>query len=331
MIVVLSGGVGGARLCAGLMQVFAPDEMLIVVNNGDDFDHWGLRVCPDLDTVMYTLSGRVDEQQGWGVRQETWQVLEAVVAAGGEGWFRIGDGDLATHLIRTEQLRAGRSLSSVTQALMHTHGIRHQVVPSTDDHHRSLVLTDAGLLDFQTYFVRRRCEPRLLGLQMDSRAADGGPARPAQAWAAAMMRQVDAVLVCPSNPILSIQPMLTLLGVRDWLRRRSFPVLAVSPFIGGGAIKGPAAKIFGECGLETSVRGLAGWYEGLVDGWLVDSNDAEEVRTLAGLGFQARVANTWLDSDERRRGVAGALKEWLRDGVALAPGREGGRIAVDRT
>lgn len=313
MIVVFSGGVGGARLCAGLAQVFGAQRLLIVVNNGDDFDHWGLRICPDLDTVMYTLAGRVNEAEGWGLQDETWTTMAAAVAAGAHDWFRLGDRDLGTHLVRTEQLRAGRSLSQVTAHLMQRFGVAHRVVPATDDVHRTVVLSDAGRLAFQDYFVRRRCAPVLQGITFDSSGADGGPAQPAPDFAAAMAGEVEAVVICPSNPVLSVQPLLALAGVLPWLRERRFPVYAVSPFIGGRAVKGPAAKIFGELGIEPSVSGLARWYDGLVDAWLVDAADAPAVAALQARGIRARSCDTLLNSTPRRREVAQVLQAWMQE------------------
>ncbi|MCW5668699.1 MAG: 2-phospho-L-lactate transferase [Hydrogenophaga sp.] len=307
MIVVLSGGVGGARLCAGLVQVLTPEEVLVVVNTGDDFDHWGLRICPDLDTVMYTLSRRVDESQGWGIAGDTWNALTSMGRLGGESWFRLGDHDLATHLKRTAGLAAGRSLSEVTRELFLAHGLAHPVVPVTDAPHRTQVQTDRGLLDFQDYFVRQRGEPPCLGVSF----GDGEPPEPSKALAMAMKRDdIEAVLVCPSNPVLSIQPLLAVRGVREWLRARRFPVLAVSPFIGGTAVKGPAARIFSHLGLEPTVTGLCDWYGPLVDGWLVDPQDF-------GLpvppGVSLRSHHIRLDTALRRREVAEALLAWLSD------------------
>ncbi len=314
MIVALSGGVGGARLAAGLARVLPPEQLLVVVNDGDDFDHWGLRVCPDLDTVMYTLAGRVDESQGWGLADERWTVLEAVAADGGETWFRLGDRDLGTHVVRTEALRAGRTLSEVTVELARRFGVAHRVVPSTDERHRTIVHTDAGALEFQDYFVRRRCAPVLERVSFDSAAPGGGPARPSPAFAAAIAGDgVDAVVICPSNPVLSVQPLLALDGVRAWLASRRFPVVAVSPFIGGRAVKGPAAKIFGELGLEPSVGALAQWYDGLVDAWLVDDADRDALPVLRARGLHARACDTLLSDDERRREVARVLCDWIRE------------------
>ena len=305
MIVVLSGGVGGARLCAGLVKMFLPEELLVVVNTGDDFDHWGLRICPDLDTVMYTLGGRVNEEMGWGIAGDTWSTLEGVKRAGGDDWFRLGDQDLVTHLARTAQLGHGRPLSAVTAALFRAAGVEHGVTPVTDGDHRSLLTTDEGVLAFQEYFVRRQCRPRLQGIEFSS--GKNAPA-PAPLLAEAMVRKdVRGVIVCPSNPVLSVAPILAVAGVREWLQNRSFPVLAVSPFVGGKTIKGPAAKIFQELALETSVTGLAAWYRGLVDGWLVAPGD--EPHRLAGSRFRA--GNIMLDSAERRVSVAAELKDWL--------------------
>lgn len=305
MIVVLSGGVGGARLCAGLVQVFGPDRLLVVVNTGDDFDHWGLRICPDLDTVLYTLSGRVDEKQGWGVAGDTWRTLEEVARQGGEDWFRLGDQDLATHLARTSLLARGHTLTEATARLFAAAGVAHRVVPATDADHRTIVKTDQGLLAFQDYFVRLRCAPRLEGVCFE----DETPPMPSPALATAMAQnQVEAVFVCPSNPVLSLQPILAVEGVREWLERRRFPVLGVSPFLGRSAVKGPAAKIFCELGLQPGVGGLTRFYEGLVDGWLVDPRDAEEATPE---GVHLRPHHILLDSAVHRGEVAKELSDWL--------------------
>ena len=308
MIIALSGGVGGARMSAGLARVFDVDTLRIVVNTGDDFDHWGLRICPDLDTVMYTLSGLVNEHTGWGVRDDSTQLMDQVAAQGGAGWFQLGDRDLVTHLARTSLLEQGKTLSEVTRQLFCSLNIPTIVAPVTDDDHRTLLETDEGLLEFQDYFVKRRCAPRLHQIRFSG--GDCAPA-PSPLLADLMARDdVEGVVICPSNPLLSVLPILQVKGVRQWLEQRSFPVVAVSPFLGGAALKGPAGKIFAELGLPASVTGLDAWYGSLVDGWLVDSQDrATDVPDRAHVKFD----DIMLDTPSRREHLGRSIRDWLRE------------------
>lgn len=267
----LAGGVGGARLAAGLARILAPGELTIVVNTGDDFEHLGLAISPDLDTVMYTLAGINNAEQGWGIAGESFAAMDAMRRLGAEDWFALGDKDLATHILRTQSLRAGESLSAITADLTARLGIRHPIVPMSDDPVRTMVTTDEGVLAFQHYFVRRRCEPRFEGI------AFGGAdtAAPCPAFLAALDDpELAAILVCPSNPVLSIRPILSIPGIETRIRARGVPIVAVSPFIGGKAVKGPAAKIFAELGLDTSPAGLIASYEGLLTGLVLDRQDA---------------------------------------------------------
>lgn len=317
MIIALSGGVGGARMCAGLSQVYCPEQLSIVVNVGDDFDHWGLRICPDLDTVMYTLSGRVNETAGWGLADESWSTIDRVSALGGEDWFRLGDKDLATHLVRTQRLQGGALLSAATEALCRSMGVRHPVIPVTDDDHRSVIMTEFGLMAFQEYFVKRRCEPQMRGIQfLDGAQGRANPSLPMHELINS--NQVDGLIICPSNPVLSILPILEVSGLREWLTNRKFPVIAVSPFIAGQAVKGPAAKVFNELGMEASLGGLAHWYGDLVDCWLVDDKDAHNAARSVKQGQEVRHCDILLNTSSRRRQVAEVLKQWLRELVGSA-------------
>jgi LPPG:FO 2-phospho-L-lactate transferase len=264
------------------------ERLTIVVNTGDDFEHLGLTICPDLDTVMYTLAGLNNRELGWGRADETWSFMETLKALGGETWFRLGDRDLAVHVARTTALRRGERLSTVTATLAHRLGVRHALLPMSDDPVRTLVVTDHGELDFQHYFVKRRCEPEVTAF----RFAGAETARPAAAVRALFDSEVDAVLVCPSNPFVSIAPLLAIAGIREWLERRRFPVVAVSPIVGGDAVKGPAAKMMRELGLEVSAAAVAKHYGALVDGWIVDSRDAAEARAIEALGKQVCVTDT---------------------------------------
>ncbi len=271
MILALAGGVGGAKLAAGLESALdRPQDLLTVVNTGDDFEHLGLSICPDLDTVMYTLSGRANPETGWGHAGESWNFLEALGALGGEDWFRLGDRDLATHVERTRRLRAGETLSRVTADLAARLGVPSRIAPMSDDPVRTVVETPDGDLPFQEYFVRRRCEPAVRGLRFEGAPA----ARMSAAFEAALADPgLDGVVVCPSNPYLSIDPILAVPGVRAALAGCAAPVVAVSPIVGGRAIKGPAAKIMEELGVEVSAAAVAARYRGLLDGFVLDETD----------------------------------------------------------
>lgn len=266
----LAGGVGGARLAFGLAQTLPPEGLSVVVNTGDDFEHLGLLICPDLDTVMYTLARINDPTRGWGVAGETWTVMEQVAALGGPDWFALGDRDLAVHLIRSAALRR-ETLSEVTRGLCGRLGIGHTVIPMSDSPVRTKIVTDEGLLDFQDYFVRRRCLPRFAGLELHGI----DEAAPAAGFIAALDDpSLEAVILCPSNPLLSIHPIIRIPTVIERIRRSAVPVIAVSPFVGGAAVKGPAAKIFAEQGIPPTPLGLLHVYEGIVSALVVDNRDA---------------------------------------------------------
>ena len=271
MILALAGGVGGAKLAAGLQAALdSPQDLLTVVNTGDDFEHLGLSICPDLDTVMYTLSGRANPETGWGLAGESWNFLEALGALGGEDWFRLGDRDLATHIERTRRLRAGETLSQVTADLCERLGVPSRIAPMSDDPIRTVIETPDGDLPFQEYFVRRRCEPAVKGLRFEG----AGTASMSTAFASAVAAaSLEAVIVCPSNPYLSVDPILAVPGVRAALARCAAPVVLVSPIVGGRAIKGPAAKIMKELGVEVSAATVAARYRDFLDGFVLDEAD----------------------------------------------------------
>jgi len=273
-ILALCGGVGGAKLALGLSHLVAPEKLTIVVNSGDDFEHLGLLICPDIDTVTYTLAGVVHPGQGWGRTGESWNALAELERHGGEAWFRLGDKDLGLHLMRRALLDQGRTLSEVTAALTSSFGIKHMIAPMTEAQLRTLVETDAGTLAFQHYFVRERCAPRVKRV-IYSGAATAEPSEPL----AAALRDPDlaAVIICPSNPYLSIDPILSLKGVRETLRQLAAPVIAVAPIIRGTAIKGPTTKIMDELGLPASAAAVARHYQDFLDGYVVDSEDTADV------------------------------------------------------
>ncbi len=276
-ILALCGGVGGAKLALGLDRVLPQGALTIATNTGDDFEHLGFHISPDLDTVMYTLAGLNNPETGWGRAGETWNFMQALAALGGENWFQLGDKDLATHVERTRRLHLGESLSQITADLAARVGIRSRLLPMSDDPVRTLIRTADGTLPFQHYFVRLRCAPEALGFAFDGAAQ----ARP-NSDMMAMLNAPDLALVviCPSNPYLSVDPILALPGVREALSRCVAPVVAVSPLVGGQAVKGPTAKIMRELGVPRSQRAIAEHYEGLIDGLVIDEADAAEAGDL---------------------------------------------------
>ena len=306
MIVALAGGVGGARLANGLAAILPPGELLVAVNTGDDFEHMGLTICPDIDTVTYTLAGLSDEMRGWGIKDETWSFMDTVRKLGGPDWFALGDRDLAKHVLRTERLRSGESLSAITRDFARACGIAQAIVPMSDDPVRSIVETDRGALSFQDYFVRHRCEPAFVSIRYEGAET----ARPAPPLMAALADPaLEAIVICPSNPVLSIGPLLAIEGIAQALRNRAAPCVAVSPFIGGEAVKGPAAKIMRELGIEPGAAALAGQYAGFVDAILCDHDDPSAGMSIDDIRIVA--------SDTLMRGDSGQ-KRLARESLALA-------------
>ncbi len=279
----LCGGVGGAKLALGLAQVLSHDALAIIGNTGDDFIHLGLHIAPDLDTIMYNLAGRADAVRGWGLAGESWRAFENLKSLGGPDWFQLGDQDLATHLYRTQLLAEGRSLTAATQALCAGLGIHHPLWPMSDDRVATMVDTDQGVMPFQHYFVRAQCRPVVRGFSFDGIA----DARPNPAM---LRRLADpdlaAVVICPSNPMVSIDPILKLPGVAAALRASAKPVIAVSPLIGGQAVKGPTAKMLTELGLPVSSLGIAQHYHGLIDGLVIDPADRDDAKAIAKTGIK---------------------------------------------
>jgi len=296
-VLALCGGVGGAKLAFGLTRLLGPDELTIVVNTGDDFEHLGLAISPDIDTVAYTLSGLADPVRGWGRLDESWNFMAALSALGGENWFNLGDRDLALHVERTRRLAAGESLSEVTSALTGAMGIAHPVVPMSDLPVRTMVDTEQGELAFQTYFVREQCRPVARGM----RYAGAAEAKLSPGFAAALARSdLRAVIYCPSNPYLSLGPILALPGVRDRLQVLAGRAVAVSPIIGGRALKGPAAKMMAELGVEPGVEALAAHYDGLITGLVIDREDAPAEPALRAQGVNVLATQAIMHDDDDR-------------------------------
>jgi LPPG:FO 2-phospho-L-lactate transferase len=295
-IVALAGGVGGAKLVDGLTQVLSPDDLTIIVNTGDDFQHLGLSICPDIDTVCYTLAGLANPETGWGRLDETFQVLENIKMLGGPAWFRIGDKDLATHIERTRLLRGGQTLSQVTRSFCKDWGVKYLVFPMSDQPVRTMVNTlDFGELQFQEYFVHQNCIPKVTGF----RFAGIETATPSPGVVDAIIG-ADAVILCPSNPWVSIDPILTIPGIRSLIMEKT--TVAVSPIIGGHTVKGPAAKMFFELGIQPSAFAVAEHYKDILSGFVLDTIDAE---TEKDLSIPVTVTQTIMKS----RGDRGSLAQ----------------------
>ena len=303
-ILALAGGVGGGKLAQGLAAALPPEELAIVVNTADDFVHLGLNISPDIDSVLYAVAGLNDPERGWGLAGESWNFMAALERLGGETWFKLGDRDLATHMLRSHALAAGRTLSDVTAMLARQLGVAHTIAPMSDDPIRSVVLTSDGALDFQDYFVRRQCQPAYRGLDIRGAAT----ARPSDVLRDALDR-AQAIIIAPSNPLASIDPMLAVPGVAGALRRSGRPVVAVSPIVGGRAVKGPLAKMMHERGQEPSALGVAQHYGRLIDGWIVDTADRPLVPAIKALGCRVIVRDIIMHTlDEKRRLAQDALE-----------------------
>jgi len=297
-VLALSGGVGGAKLALGLYRVLAPDALTVIANPGDDFEHLGLTICPDLDTLVYTLSGEANTELGWGRRGETWTFMAALEKLGGESWFKLGDGDLATHVERTRRLAAGESLSAITDDFRRRLGIAARLLPTSDDRVRTGLDTNQGRLDFQDYFVRLHCEPVVQRLEFVGAEA----ARPNPDFLAALADpDLRAVVICPSNPFISIDPILAVPGVRQALRECRAPVVAVSPIIAGKAVKGPTAKMMAELGLPVDAAAVARHYRDFLDTYIADEGDRDAV---AGLDVPVILAPTLMVTLEDRERLA---------------------------
>lgn len=292
-VLALSGGVGGAKLAVGLANVLAPENLTIMTNTGDDFTHLGLRICPDLDTVMYTLAGLNNTEVGWGRKDESWDFMKSLSSIGGEDWFQLGDRDLAIHVERTRRLKEGESLSQVTAALSAKLGVRHALVPMSDDEIATVVETPNGDLPFQHYFVRDRCEHHVNAVRFEG--ADKASLAPAIV-AALADPDLGAIVICPSNPFLSVDPLLSIPGAREALRDSPAPVVAVSPIVGGRAIKGPTAKMMEEMGMPTTPSSVAKHYGDLLDGFIMDEVDGVEALAVDKLGVRAILSKTIMNT-----------------------------------
>ena len=292
-IVALAGGVGGAKLAHGLAKNLPPEDLTIIVNTGDDFEHYGLYICPDLDTVCYTLAGLANPDTGWGRVDETWNTFGNAAKLGGPSWFNLGDQDLGTHLERTRRLKDGQCLSEIIRDFCKAWGISPTILPMSNQQVRTIVNTQEGELAFQEYFVHRRCEPRVKGFRFDGAEI----AEPVPGAREALLT-ADAVIICPSNPWVSIDPILRVLPTIER------PVFAVSPIIGGETVKGPAAKMYRELGIEPSALAVANHYQGLVTGFVLDELDRQLEGEIMALNTKTYVTNTLMKSHEDRSRLA---------------------------
>ena len=310
LVVALAGGVGAARFLDGLSRVMDPARLYIVGNTADDAEIHGLHISPDLDTVAYTLAGLANPQHGWGLKGDTFRCLESLRKLGAEAWFQLGDRDLATHLRRTVRLREGATLSQVSGELAAAWGLRSKLVPMSDDRVRTQVKTRHGTLDFQTYFVRRGARDTVRAVTF----AGAKRARPAAGLLRAI-RDASAIIVCPSNPIISIGPILAVPGIREALRKTAAPVAAVSPIVGGRALKGPAARMMKSLGMRVSALGVAELYRDFVDVFVLDKVDEEQAAGIEKLGMLVVVTDTIMTGTSRKKALARAVLEALRVGV----------------
>ena len=289
-IVALAGGVGGAKLTHGLAQILPPEDLTVIVNTGDDFEYLGLSISPDLDSVCYTLAGLANPETGWGRVDETWQTIVNVKKLGGPDWFNLGDQDLATHLERTRRLKEGQLLSRITRDFCAAWGVKQAVLPMSDQPVHTIVETDEGDLAFQEYFVHRHCEPRVKGFRFEGIEI----AEPANGVRDAL-QSADAIVICPSNPWVSIDPILRV------IQKKNKPVVAVSPIIGGQTVKGPAAKMFAELGIEPSALAVANHYRGILQGFVLDDEDSDLKEKIP---VQTLVTNTLMRSITDRARLA---------------------------
>jgi LPPG:FO 2-phospho-L-lactate transferase len=303
-VVALAGGVGGAKLADGLARVLPAEDLTVVVNTGDDFTHLGLKICPDLDTVCYTLAGIASRETGWGRADESFHALESLAQLGGPNWFRLGDRDIGLHLERTRRLNAGEKLSKITEDFCKAWGIGVKVLPMSDEAVSTWVYTEEGVLGFQEYFVYYRCEPKVTGFKFSGIEAT----QPAPGVIKAI-HAAEVVVICPSNPWVSIDPILSLPGVRQALQSK--PVLAVSPIIGGRTIKGPAAKMYAELGIEPSALAVCRHYKDFLRAFVLDEEDRELAQKVQAMGVKTLVTQTIMRSDEERRGLADVILKYL--------------------
>jgi LPPG:FO 2-phospho-L-lactate transferase len=305
-VVALAGGVGGARMANGLAQILDSEHLSIIVNTGDDFEFWGLSISPDLDTVIYTLAGISNSETGWGLQDEGHRCLEQMRLLGHPDWFGLGDRDLAIHLSRTLWLREGIRLTEVTKKISSSLGVKHSILPMCDEPYRTIAITNSGEIDFQTYFVKEKWQPELIGLRWEDAANAKMTSQVKQ-----VLTEADLIIICPSNPFVSIDPILNLPGILDLVRNKT--VVGISPIIGGKAVKGPAAKMFQELlGKEASATNVAAYYQkkSLLNGFVIDTQDQNLKAEISAMGIEVFVTNTMLMDPRLQKEVAARLMDF---------------------
>jgi len=296
MITALAGGVGASKFLDGLSRVAPPEEISIIVNTGDDIEMFGLYVAPDLDIVTYTLAGVVNAEYGWGVAGDTFNCLEQLLGyKQAERWFNLGDRDLAAHIFRAQQLRQGRSLSEVAERLRTALGVKSRILPMTDTHTPTTIITDEGEMHFQEYLVKRRAQPKVAGLRFENIES----AKPSPGVAEAVMRS-DAIIICPSNPLISIGPILAVPGLRDMLQSAEAPVAAISPVVGGASLKGPTDRMLADLGMQVSAAQVARLYSGIADVFILDVQDEHAKPEIENLGLKVCVTDTVMSGLEKK-------------------------------
>lgn len=296
-LVCLCGGVGGVKLLFGLASFLPPSRLAAIANVGDDFTHFGFHISPDLDTVMYTLAGQVNTNTGWGRADESWQCMDGLRELGAETWFNLGDRDLATHICRTNWLREEATLSEVTTRLCRRMGVAHDIVPATDDLLRTVIETDQETLAFQHYFVREQCRPSVKAIRIEG-ADKARPSPGAERWLS--REDLGAVIICPSNPYLSIDPILAVPGIRSLVKALEVPVIAVSPLIAGKALKGPTAKIMQELGVPLTASAIARHYADVLSAFVLDERDEAEAKMIEAMGIATLRTNILMVDDESK-------------------------------
>jgi LPPG:FO 2-phospho-L-lactate transferase len=304
-VVALAGGVGGAKLAYGLANILPPGRLTVIVNTGDDFAHLGLHIAPDLDTVMYTLAGLANPVTGWGVKDESWGMMAALARYDGPTWFQLGDRDLATHLLRTQWLRDGYPYNWVTRELCRRLGVRHTILPMSEMPVRTIIETDDGELAFQEYFVKLKQQPVVRSVRFDG-CDEAQPSREV----ISAIRNADAVIFCPSNPWLSIDPILSMSSLRRIIAASPVPKIGISPIVQGEALKGPAAKIMRELGLEVSPVGVARYLRDVLTGFVIDHLDEAEQPRISELGLRTLVTGTIMTNPESRMALASDVLEF---------------------
>jgi len=303
-ITALAGGIGASKFLLGVSDVMPPRDITVIANTGDDIELFGLRICPDIDTVTYTLAGVINPTTGWGLSGDTFECLQGLKRYYGDAWFNLGDRDLATHIFRTNQLRQGISLSEVTDSIRRVLGVESAILPMTNSYTPTRVTTDEGEMHLQEYFVRRKCEPRVISIRSDNIAF----AKPAPNVIGAII-DADLVIVCPSNPFISIGPILSVAGLRDALRETNATIIAITPIVGGKALKGPAADMLRDLGHEISASAVARIYNDFLDIFVLDARDAELKGEIEANGARVITTDTIMNTAEQKSTLARTVIE----------------------